>query len=130
ADPNIAPAGAWLQVSIFLSPMNVHINRGPASGHVTRAEYVPGTFLPAYHHDATKNERTEIWLDAGGRTIVFRQVVGMLARRIVCRIVPGDDVVAGQRFGVMKFGSRMDVFVPRDATLRVAVGQDVVAGET
>lgn len=130
ADPNIAPAGAWLQVSIFLSPMNVHINRVPASGHVTRVEYVPGKFLPAYHHDATKNERTEIWLDAGGRTIVFRQVVGMLARRIVCRIVPGDDVVAGQRFGVMKFGSRMDVFVPRDATLRVAVGQDVVAGET
>lgn len=130
ADPRVAPAGAWQQVSIFLSPMDVHVNRVPASGHVTKVEYVPGKFLPAYHHDATQNERTEIWLDAGGRTIVFRQVVGMLARRIVCRIVPGDDVTAGQRFGVMKFGSRMDVFLPLDATLRVKAGDVVKAGDT
>jgi len=130
ADPAVAPAGAWLQVSIFLSPMNVHVNRVPASGRVTKVEYKPGRFLPAYHHDAMQNERTEIWLDAGGRTIVFRQVVGMLARRIVCRITPGQDVKAGERFGVMKFGSRMDVFVPLDATLRVRVGETVVAGDT
>ena len=130
ADPRVAPAGAWQQVSIFLSPMDVHVNRVPASGHVTKVEYVPGKFLPAYHHDATQNERTEIWLDAGGRTIVFRQVVGMLARRIVCRIAPGDDVTAGQRFGVMKFGSRMDVFLPLDATLRVKEGDVVKAGDT
>lgn len=130
ADPRVAPAGAWQQVSIFLSPMDVHVNRVPASGHVTKVEYVPGKFLPAYHHDATQNERTEIWLDAGGRTIVFRQVVGMLARRIVCRIAPGDAVTAGQRFGVMKFGSRMDVFLPLDATLRVKAGDVVKAGDT
>lgn len=130
ADPRVAPAGAWQQVSIFLSPMDVHVNRVPASGHVTKVEYVPGKFLPAYHHDATQNERTEIWLDADGRTIVFRQVVGMLARRIVCRIAPGDAVTAGQRFGVMKFGSRMDVFLPLDATLRVKAGDVVKAGDT
>jgi phosphatidylserine decarboxylase len=110
--------------------MDVHVNRVPASGRVTRVEHVPGKFLPAYHHDATQNERTEVWLDAGGRTIVFRQVVGMLARRIVCRIAPGDDVTAGQRFGVMKFGSRMDVFLPLDATLRVKEGDMVRAGDT
>jgi phosphatidylserine decarboxylase len=130
SDPHVAPPGAWQQISIFLSPMDVHVNRVPATGRVTKVEYKPGKFLPAYHHDATQNERTEVWLDAGGRTIVFRQVVGMLARRIVCRVVPGQDVKAGDRFGVMKFGSRMDVFVPLDAALRVAAGDIVKAGDT
>jgi phosphatidylserine decarboxylase len=102
----------------------------PATGRVTNVEYKPGRFLPAYHHDATGNERTEIWLDAHGRTVVFRQVVGMLARRIVCRVEVGQDVKAGDRFGVMKFGSRMDVFVPVDAVLRVRVGDAVKAGDT
>jgi len=130
ADARIAPPGQWQQISIFLSPMDVHVNRVPASGRVTKVEYTPGKFLPAYHHDATQNERTEIWLDAGGRTIVFRQVVGMLARRIVCRVGVGQEVKAGDRFGVMKFGSRMDVFVPVDATLRVKEGEAVKAGDT
>ncbi|MDQ3070187.1 MAG: phosphatidylserine decarboxylase [Acidobacteriota bacterium] len=130
AEARIAPPGEWQQISIFLSPMDVHINRVPASGRVTKVDYVPGRFLPAYHHDATDNERTEIWLDSHGRTIVFRQIVGMLARRIVCRVSVGQDVKAGDRFGVMKFGSRMDVFVPLDATLRVAKGEAVKAGDT
>ena len=130
ADARIAPPGSWKQTSIFLSPMDVHVNRVPASGRVTKVEYMPGKFLPAYHHDATQNERTEIWLDTGGRTVVFRQVVGMLARRIVCRLTEGQQVSAGDRFGVMKFGSRMDVFVPVDATLRVKEGDTVRAGDT
>ena len=130
ADPKVAPPGQWQQISIFLSPMDVHVNRVPASGRITKVEYMPGRFLPAFHHDATQNERTEIWLDAGGRTVVFRQVVGMLARRIVCRVGEGDVVKAGDRFGVMKFGSRMDVFVPPDATLRVNKGDAVKAGDT
>ncbi|HEX6324372.1 MAG TPA: phosphatidylserine decarboxylase [Vicinamibacterales bacterium] len=130
ADAAIAPAGEWQQVSIFLSPMDVHVNRVPATGRVTKVDYMPGRFLPAYHHDATGNERTEIWLDARGRTVVFRQVVGMLARRIVCRLEVGQEVKAGDRFGVMKFGSRMDVFVPGDAALRVRVGDAVRAGDT
>lgn len=130
ADPRIAPPGQWTQISIFLSPTDVHVNRIPATGRVTKVEYVPGKFLPAYHHDATLNERTEIWLDAAGRTVVFRQVVGMLARRIVCRVAVGQEVRAGDRFGVMKFGSRMDVFVPVDAELRVKVKDAVRAGDT
>ena len=126
-----APPGSWLQVSIFLSPMDVHVNRIPASGRVTRVEFKPGRFLPAYRHDAgTANERSEIWIDNHGQTIVARQIVGMLARRVVCRVAPGADVRAGDRFGIMKFGSRMDVFLPPDATLMVKVGDMVRGGET
>ncbi len=72
----------------------------------------------------------ELWIESGGRTIVFRQVVGLLARRIVCRVEPGDVVERGERIGLMKFGSRMDVFLPLDAEILVSVGQKVVAGET
>jgi phosphatidylserine decarboxylase len=126
-----APPGDWQQISIFLSPMDVHVNRMPVSGRVTRVSFVPGRFLPAYHHDAaTANERSEVWLDHGGQSVVARQVVGILARRVVCRVKVGADVRAGDRFGIMKFGSRMDVFVPPDATLTVSVGQMVRGGET
>lgn len=126
-----APPGSWQQVSIFLSPMDVHVNRIPASGRVTRVTFKAGRFLPAYRHDAgTTNERSEMWIDHRGQTIVARQIVGMLARRVVCRVAAGTDVRAGDRFGIMKFGSRMDVFVPLDATLTVAVGDVVRGGET
>jgi phosphatidylserine decarboxylase len=111
--------------------MDVHVNRIPASGRVTRVSFKPGRFLPAYRHDAgTTNERSEIWIDHRGQTIVARQIVGMLARRVVCRVATGTDVRAGDRFGIMKFGSRMDVFVPLDARLTVAVGDLVRGGET
>ena len=130
-DAGSAPPGSWQQVSIFLSPMDVHVNRIPASGRVTRVTFKPGRFLPAYRHDAgTANERSEIWIDHGGQMIVARQIVGMLARRVVCRVAAGTDVRAGDRFGIMKFGSRMDVFVPLNATLSVAVGDMVRGGET
>ena len=126
-----APPGDWQQISIFLSPMDVHVNRMPVSGRVTRVSFMRGRFLPAYHHDAaTANERSEVWLDHGGQTVVARQVVGILARRVVCRVEAGADVRAGERFGIMKFGSRMDVFVPPNATLTVSVGQMVRGGET
>jgi len=123
--------GAWQQVSIFLSPMDVHVNRIPVSGRVTRVSYTPGKFLPAYRADAGGvNERSEIWIDHGGQTIVARQIVGILARRVVCRAQTGAEVRAGDRFGVMKFGSRMDVFLPATASIRVKVGDAVRAGET
>ena len=126
-----APSGSWQQVSIFLSPMDVHVNRIPVSGRVTRVTYTAGRFLPAYRDDAgTANERSEIWIDHRGQTIVARQIVGILARRVVCRVAPGTDVRAGDRFGIMKFGSRMDVFLPPAATICVAVGDRVRAGET
>lgn len=125
------PAGSWQQISIFLSPLDVHVNRIPLSGRVTHMEYHPGRFLPAYKKESGDlNEYTEIWLDHGPQTIVVRQIVGLLARRVVCRVGVGETVAAGQRYGVMKFGSRMDLFIPTDATLRVAVGDRVVAGIT
>jgi phosphatidylserine decarboxylase len=131
AQPDAAPEGAWQQVSIFLSPMDVHVNRIPASGRVTRVTFRPGRFLPAYRHESGReNERSEIWIDHQGQAVVARQVVGMLARRVVCRVAAGAEVHAGDRFGIMKFGSRMDVFVPTTATLQVAVGDMVRGGET
>jgi phosphatidylserine decarboxylase len=126
-----APPGAWQQISIFLSPMDVHVNRVPASGRVTRVSYSPGRFLPAYRHDAgTVNERCEIWIDHNGRTIVARQIVGVLARRVVCRLETGATVRAGDRYGIMKFGSRMDVFVPMSAEIRTKIGDLVRGGES
>lgn len=130
ADTAAAPPGTWQQITIFLSPMDVHINRMPVSGTVTRVEYLPGKFLPAYKPESCLNERTELWIDHGGQTVVVRQVVGVLARRVVCRARPGDTVRAGQRFGLMKFGSRMDVFLPPSARLFVRSGERVRGGET
>lgn len=130
SDLRWAPPGEWKQITIFLSPMDVHINRSPVSGRVTRIDYRPGKFLPAYNEGSNDNELNEVWVDHAGRTVVFRQVVGILARRIVCRVHEGDMLERGQRVGLMKFGSRMDVFLPTDAELRVAVGQRVVGGET
>jgi phosphatidylserine decarboxylase len=126
-----APPGSWRQISIFLSPMDVHVNRIPASGRVKRVTFTRGRFLPAYRRDAgAANERSEIWIDHRGQMIVARQIVGILARRVVCRVGAGAEVRAGQRFGIMKFGSRMDVFVPPEATITVAVGDMVRGGET
>jgi phosphatidylserine decarboxylase len=125
------PADQWQQISIFLSPMDVHVNRIPVSGRVTRVEYHPGRFLPAYRPDAGDlNEFTEVRVDHRGMTIVVRQIVGILARRIVCRLREGQMVNAGDRFGVMKFGSRMDIFIPHASTLHARVGEKVVGGLT
>ena len=131
ATPEAAPPGQWQQVSIFLSPIDVHVNRVPVSGAVTRVAYSPGRFLPAYRHEAASaNERSEIWIDHGGQTVVARQIVGILARRVVCRLQAGATVRAGDRYGIMKFGSRMDVFLPRSAQICVAVHDTVRGGET
>jgi len=131
ADPSAAPPGDWKQISIFLSPMDVHVNRSPVSGRVTKVDFRKGKFLPAYHHDAAStNERSEVWVDHGGLTVVFRQIVGILARRVVCRVQPGSTLKAGERFGIMKFGSRMDVFLPPGAELRVSKGDAVIGGVT
>lgn len=125
------PAGNWQQISIFLSPMDVHVNRLPISGRVTKVEYHPGRFLPAYRVDAGDlNEYTEVTIDHDGQPVVVRQIVGVLARRIVCRVKEGASVEAGERFGVMKFGSRMDIFVPGNAKLNVKVNEKVVGGVT
>jgi phosphatidylserine decarboxylase len=130
SDQRWAPPGDWKQVTIFLSPMDVHMNRAPVAGRVTRIDYRPGRFLPAYDEGSNDNELNEVWIDHNGRPVVFRQVVGLLARRIVCRVQEGETLERGQRVGLMKFGSRMDVFLPAEATLLVSVGDRVVGGET
>jgi len=130
AEPS-APEGCWRQVSIFLSPLDVHINRSPVDGRTMKVEYRPGRFLPAYEADAAvENDRNEIWIDHEGEAVVCRQIAGVLARRVVCRLAPGDPVTAGQRLGLMKFGSRFDVFLPERAEVLVTVGDRVRAGET
>jgi phosphatidylserine decarboxylase len=135
AQPGVAPPGDWQQVSIFLSVFDVHINRAPYGGTVTDVTYRPGKWLAAYKFEsATENERSDVTVEreVGGdtRTVVFRQIVGAVARRVVTRIKAGDTVTTGERIGLMKFGSRMDVFLPPEVTLDVAKGDRTVAGET
>ena len=130
ADSRWSPPGAWKQITIFLSPIDVHMNRTPVDGRITRVEYRQGTFLAAYKVEAGGNELNEIWIDHHGEPVVVRQIVGVLARRIVCRVGEGQTLARGERIGLMKFGSRMDVFLPARAELLVRVGQHVAAGVT
>jgi phosphatidylserine decarboxylase len=127
----VAPEGDWQQVSVFLSVVDVHVNRSPYHGEVVESSYRKGSFLAAYRKEsAHKNERSELWLRDGDRTVVFRQIVGVLARRIVTRTGPGQQLATGERMGLMKFGSRMDVFVPLECVVTVRTGQRVIGGET
>lgn len=131
----VAPEGEWQQVSIFLSAFDVHINRAPYGGRLREVTYRPGKWLAAYTHESAHlNERTDLVVErevAGHtRVVQFRQIVGLMARRVVTRVAAGDDVTTGQRIGLMKFGSRMDVFVPPEVELVVRSGARVVAGET
>jgi phosphatidylserine decarboxylase len=133
--PGVAPDGDWQQVSIFLSVFDVHINRAPYGGTVSDVAYRPGKWLAAYKFEsATQNERSDITVErevAGQvRTVVFRQIVGAVARRVVTRVRAGDTITTGARIGLMKFGSRMDVFLPPEVELTVATGDRTVAGET
>ena len=131
-----APAGNPLgegatQVSVFLSIFDVHVNRAPIGGRISRVEYHEGQFLPAFQDKASlANEQNSVTIDGGdpSRSVAFKQIAGLIARRIVFKKKVGDTVAAGERVGMIKFGSRVDVFLPRGATLRVKVGDRVVAG--
>ena len=124
--------GPVRRVSIFLSPLNVHVNRIPADGVVEYDRYVPGEYLVAWHPKASeKNERSEIGVrHPSGTPVLFKQIAGAVARRIVYYPRPGDRVKAGDRFGLVKFGSRMDVLVPPHIEFDVEIGQRVQAGVT
>lgn len=124
--------GPAQRVSIFLSPLDVHVNRVPARGVIEYAKYRPGDYLVAWHPKASeKNERSEFGLrHPNGTKVVFKQIAGAVARRIEYDIAEGDTVAAGQRFGIVKFGSRMDVLVPLHVDLSLEEGQHVRAGET
>jgi phosphatidylserine decarboxylase len=124
--------GEYTKVSIFLNVFDVHINRVPASGSIDYVKYNPGKFFAAFEDKASElNEQTEIGMTtSGGNKLVFKQIAGLIARRIVCKLTQGDSVAAGARFGLIRFGSRTELFLPADAELRIKLGDHVVGGET
>lgn len=120
-----------IRISIFLSPIDVHVNRSPVSGSVKFYEYVPGDYLVAYHPKSSElNEHSRIGVENKYGKVFFKQIVGIVARRIVCELKVGDKISSGEKFGMMKFGSRMDVAVPIGTEILIKKGQSVVAGET
>jgi phosphatidylserine decarboxylase len=126
-----ASPNAPTQVSIFLSPMDVHINRSPIAGTVVDVVYKPGAFKIATKKIASEvNEQNVITIENKEMRIVARQIAGLLARRVVCWKRPGDAVSAGERIGLMKFSSRMDVVMPAEVEVLCRVGDIVVGGET
>jgi phosphatidylserine decarboxylase len=128
-----APAGALtegaVQVSIFLSIFDVHVNRAPIAGRIAGIEYKPGAFLPAFDEKASeKNEQNKVTLDDGRVRLAFTQIAGLIARRIVFRKKLDDAVLRGERVGLIKFGSRVDVFLAKDVKILVRVGDRVQGG--
>ncbi|WP_395802355.1 phosphatidylserine decarboxylase family protein [Daejeonella sp.] len=121
-----------IQVSVFMSPINVHINRNPISGIVKYYKYHPGKFLFAWNpKSSTENERTTIVLEnKSGVSILFRQIAGALARRIVCYSKEGQESIQGEEFGFIKFGSRVDLFLPLGTDIKVGLGDTVKGGIT
>jgi len=126
------PAGAVTRVSIFMSVFDVHINRSPISGVVQRLIYMPGKFMNADLDKASEeNERQHLLVErADGLLLGFTQIAGLVARRIVPFVKPGDTIAAGQRVGLIRFGSRVDVYLPAGTDAKVLLGQKVIAGET
>jgi len=123
--------GEGMQISIFMSPLKVHVNRFPISGTVAYFQHIPGEYLVAYEEKSSaRNERTIIGVENVKTKVLFKQIAGFVARRIVADLRVGDRAVAGNRFGMIKFGSRVDVIVPSGAQIRVTVGEKTVAGET
>ncbi len=124
--------GPALKISIFLSPLNVHVNRIPADGVIEFDEYVSGDYLVAWHEKASElNERSQLGLKhPSGHKVLFKQIAGAVARRIVYHVSVGDQVKLGDRFGIVKFGSRMDVIVPRESIVTVNIGDKVQGGTT
>ncbi|MBL7995537.1 phosphatidylserine decarboxylase family protein [bacterium] len=120
-----------VQISIFLSVFNVHVNRIPVSGTIKYFRYMRGAFLAAFNHDASvKNEQTVIGIEMGNGKLLFKQIAGLLARRIVFDPKENDSVVAGERCGIIKFGSRVDVIVQKNVDIKIKVGDKVTGGES
>ncbi len=120
-----------IEISIFMSPLNVHVNRAPCDGVVESVVHTKGKFLSAFKHEASlQNENIAMLLNTRHGKILVRQVAGFVARRAVCRVKPGDILKKGQRYGIIKFSSRLDVYLPKDADIKVKLGDKVKAGET
>jgi phosphatidylserine decarboxylase len=123
-------ADVW-QVSIFMSPLNVHVNRNPITGVVKHTRYVPGKYFAAFEDKASeKNEQMIVGLERSNGKVLMKQIAGFIARRIVCPLKLGDTVKAGERFGMIKFGSRVDVFLPLSVDVKSKTGDVTIAGET
>ncbi len=123
--------GSRLRLSIFLNVFDVHVNRAPVSGTVKIVEHRKGHFMNAMNPESVlHNEQTLVVIEGDGYDVGFKQIAGLLARRIVCNVKPGDRVERGQRVGLIKFGSRVDVLMPAEANLRVKTGMRVKGGST
>lgn len=122
----------FTRVSVFMSVFNVHVNRAPAEGKILKSVYVPGKFLNATLDKASKdNERQILAMKTkGGKTLCFVQIAGLVARRILCEATEGMEYKAGERFGLIRFGSRLDVYLPEGVEPQICLGQTMVAGET
>jgi phosphatidylserine decarboxylase len=121
-----------IQISIFMSPVNVHVNRMPVGGSIRYYQYHPGKYLVAWHpKSSSENERTTLVAKMkNGTEVLFRQIAGAVARRIKCYVKVGQTLEQGQEFGFIKFGSRVDVFLPLDATIQIKIGQTTTGGKT
>ncbi len=120
-----------VEVSIFMSPLDVHVNRAPCDGTVEAVVHTKGKFLSAFKPEASlQNENIAMLLDTGQGRVLVRQVAGFLARRAVCRVKPGDSLRKGGRYGLIKFSSRLDIYLPKETHIKVKLGDRVKAGET
>lgn len=123
--------GKGTRISIFMNVFNVHVNRYPVSGTVRHVQYNPGKFLnAAVEKSSLENEQMSVGIESGPHRILVRQIAGLIARRIVTYSKNGDAVRQGERFGLIRFGSRVDVFIPTASTVRVRVGQTTLSGTT
>lgn len=127
----LAAQGLPVQLSIFMSPANVHVNRAPISGVVREVRTQPGRKFPAYRDKASElNEHSFVRIDGASASVAYKQIAGSIARRVVCDLQPGGEVTRGQRVGIIKFSSRVDLFLPGRARVEIAPGERTRAGET
>ncbi len=129
--PEIFSDNELSQISIFMSPLNVHVNRFPATGKINYFNYIKGKYLVAFNEKSSDdNERTEIGIISGKNQVIFKQIAGFVARRIVCNVKINDYTVSGEKFGMIKFGSRIDLLFKTDTKILVNISDKVKAGET
>jgi phosphatidylserine decarboxylase len=120
-----------IEISIFMSPLNVHVNRSPYNGLVKDVVYAQGKFFSAFKPEASlQNENISLTLDTKKGMILIRQIAGFIARRAVCRVKKGETLKKGERFGIIKFSSRVDIYLPKETTVKIKLGQKVRGGET
>ena len=129
---NLSKNKKWNKISIFLNVFNVHVNRIPVAGKITQLNYQTGEFLSANLAEASfKNERQlAVVQTPDNQEVIFAQIAGLVARRIICDLKEGQQVKAGERYGIIRFGSRMDIYLPQEAKIKTLIGQTMIGGET